>query len=61
MPSPKAPPPKKSRQSDYVARKRAAGYVPLSSVFVPKEIAEECRQLVRNRVEDYESKLAYQF
>lgn len=54
-------PDKQSRQSAYIARKREAGYVPLSSVFVPKAIADECREIVRNHVAEYESKLANQF
>lgn len=48
--------PKKSRQSKYVARLKDEGMVPLSSVFVPKVIAAECRDLVRNYVANWESK-----
>lgn len=54
-------PNKQSRQSAYIARKRDAGYAPLSSVFVPKAIADECREMIRNHVAEYESKLANQF
>ena len=48
--------PKKSRQTDYVARLKEQGLVNLSSVYVPKVIAPECRELVRNHVADWESK-----
>lgn len=50
------PPSKKSRQTDYVARLKDAGMVSLSSVYVPKVIAPECRELVRNHVAEWESK-----
>lgn len=57
-------PPKKSnssRQKEYVARLKEQGYVSLSSVYVPKSISEECRQLVRNHVSEWESNQAKQF
>lgn len=47
--------PKKSRQTEYVGRMKEAGMVALSSVYVPKVIAPECRELVRNYVANWES------
>lgn len=44
------------RQSEFVARKKAAGYVALSSVYVPKVIVPECREVLKNFVADWESK-----
>lgn len=49
------------RQKDYVSRMREAGHVSLSSVFVPRVIANECRELVRNHVANWESKQTKQF
>ena len=48
--------PKKSRQADYVSRLKDAGLVNLSSVYVPKVIVVECREIVRNHVVEWESK-----
>ena len=43
------------RQREFVSRKVAAGYVALSSLFVPRAIADECRQLVKDHVAEWEA------
>ena len=55
MPHSNNSPAKKSRQADYVSRLKDAGMVSLSSVYVPKVIAAECREIVRNHVAEWES------
>lgn len=58
MPSSNQPKKPVSRQAEYVGRLKDAGLVNLSSVYVPKAIAPECRELVRNHVAEWESKQA---
>lgn len=49
------------RQSDFVARKKAAGYVTLSSVYVPKAIVPQCREVLKKFVDDWEKEQPNQF
>jgi hypothetical protein len=52
-------PPRKTgsqRQLDYVARMRAKGYNQLLGLWVPNAIKDECRELVKNHVAQWESK-----
>jgi len=49
------------RQSDFVARKKKAGYVTLSSVYVPKVIVSECREVLKKFVADWEKEQPNQF
>ena len=44
------------RQTEYVARMRAKGYNQLLGMWVPNEIKDECRQIVKNHVAEWESK-----
>jgi hypothetical protein len=51
-------PPRKTgsqRQLDYVARMRAKGYNQLLGLWVPNVIKDECRELVKNHVAQWES------
>ena len=43
------------RQREFVQRKLEAGYIVLSSLYVPKAIADECRKLVKDHVEKWEA------
>ena len=43
------------RQSEFVARKKEAGYVALSSVYVPKVIVPECREVLKKFVAEWEA------
>lgn len=49
------------RQSEFVARKKEAGYVALSSVYVPKVIVPECREVIKKFVADWEKEQPTQF
>lgn len=52
-------PPRKTgsqRQMDYVARMREKGYSQLLGLWVPSSIKDECRELVKNHVAQWESK-----
>ena len=49
------------RQKKFVEKKRASGYAPLTAVFVPNAIKDQCRQLVADFVKDWEGKQANQF
>lgn len=42
------------RQNDFVARKREAGYV-LFTTYVPKAILEECRELIKVYVKNWDA------
>ena len=43
------------RQRDFVQRKLDSGYIVLSSLYVPKVIADECRKLVKDHVAAWEA------
>jgi len=43
------------RQTSFVARKRAAGYVPLTAVYVPKAAIPECREVIKKFVAEWEA------
>lgn len=43
------------RQREFVQRKLEAGYVVLSSIYVPKAIADDCRKLVKDHVTKWEA------
>ena len=49
------------RQKKFVEKKRAMGYAPLTAVFVPNAIKDECRRVVVEFVKDWESKQANEF
>ena len=42
------------RQREFVQRKLEAGYIVLSSLYVPKAIADDCRKLVKDHVAKWE-------
>lgn len=44
------------RQTEFVARKRKAGYVQLSGVFVPALAREEAREVLKKFVAEWEAK-----
>lgn len=44
------------RQTEYVARMRDKGYTQLLGLWVPAVIKDECRQLVKNHIAEWESK-----
>lgn len=43
------------RQLDYVARMKTKGYCQLMGLWVPTAIKDQCRELVKNHVSDWES------
>ena len=49
------------RQKKFIEKKREAGYVPLTAIFVPNAIKDECRKLVTDHVKEWESKQVNQF
>jgi len=49
------------RQLKFVEDKRKKGYVLLSSLFVPKQIKDECRELVKTFVAKWEAEHTVQF
>ena len=49
------------RQTAFVQRKRAAGYVQLSGVFVPAAARTEAREAIKNFVAEWEEKNAATF
>ena len=54
----KQPTPKKTasqRQREFIQRKLDAGYTMLSSLYVPKAIADDCRKLVKDHVAKWEA------
>lgn len=44
------------RQQDYVARMREKNYNQLLGLWVPNVIKDECREIVKNHVAEWESK-----
>jgi hypothetical protein len=61
MSQPETPTPKvrktgSQRQLDYVARMREKGYCQIMGLWVPSAIKDECRELVKNHVAQWESK-----
>jgi hypothetical protein len=44
------------RQQDYVVRMREKGYNQLLGLWVPNVIKDECREIVKNHVAEWESK-----
>ena len=55
-PTPKVRKTGSQRQLDYVARMRSKGYNQLLGLWVPNAIKDECRDLVKNYVAEFESK-----
>lgn len=47
------------RQTEYTARMRAKGYSMLLGLWVPNAIKDECRELVKVRVAQYEEGLSF--
>ena len=45
------------RQREFVQRKLDAGYTMLSSLYVPKAIADDCRKLVKDHVAKWEAEI----
>ena len=43
------------RQREFVQRKLESGYIILSSLYVPKAIADDCRKLVKDHVAKWEA------
>lgn len=47
------------RQTEYTQRMRAKGYSMLLGLWVPNAIKDECRELVKARVAQYEEGLSF--